>query len=173
VILPIKDAVWRVCAEMRCTSYLGLCALRALRYGFLAQGLSSRLLAQTKRGLTCAKQVFLQLWPQYSGYRRATTRWWTNAPKNASAPARLLGHLGPFFWTETRSQAPLSVACLVASPAKTGSFWSKRATAPLTPFISPLLDPHRASDWGFFSRLHDAEPAVIPVLVQSKVQPHV
>ncbi len=160
--LPIETTVWRKSAEMTCFFIKRVCAVNPTRYGCYTVCQSSGPLEQIKRGIKCTNQQFLWRSPCYSDYRLVTALSWINSQPTASPRALRLALLGPFCWTEIRSKAPLSVALLVASPAKTDSFGSNRslgrfvriAFEPLSSFISPLLNPLRGRVWGSYSCLN-------------------
>ena len=180
MILPMNPVAWRDLAENLVSATQALCALRKPRYRSGARNVSSSFVTQRTRGIKCANQQFLRQSPWYSGFRPVTAHW-TNGPRNASQPVRRLGRLALCCWMATRSKAPLSVALLVDSPARTGSFGSNRSVSrnpecaiePSNSFISPLLNPLRASVWGSFSCAIAAKPALFPVIGSIKGETHV
>ena len=148
----MKSVIWHFCADPQGAAHQGLCFTGFPRYLLSARGLSSRLKTQVKRGKTCVSYQFLRPSPRYSGCQPAPARW-TNAPRNASVLVRLLARLARHCWLAIRSKAPLSVALLVGSPAKTDTFGNSSFVKPLNSFISPLLGPLRTRERGLFSCL--------------------
>ena len=150
--LPMKSVIWHLCAESRVVAKTPVCFAPLSRYQRPARDLSSRLGTQIKRARRCVNLQFLQHSLRYSACRPATARW-TSAPRNASAPVLSSGRLARLCWTAIRSKALLSVALLVASPAKTGTFGNNSSVEQLNSFISPLLGPLRVFGRGLFSCL--------------------
>ncbi len=154
--LPMKTVIWHHCADKATADKTAVCFTPLSRYQSSARDLSSRLGTQIKRVITCVTSQFLQHSLRYSVCRPATARW-TSAPRNASVQVQLSGRLARLCWTAIRSRALLSVALLVASPAKTGTFGNNSSVERLNSFISPLLGPLRLFGRGLFSCLNGME----------------
>ena len=162
---PMISGIWRLSAETPTSEPHVACAITALVYrdpaGVLRGGHRSKekQKSRTKRGRTCSGRAhgIRPLWPRYSGWRRVETRSATRR-SNGLAPAPQSARLAPSFWKVTRSKALLSVAWLVDSPPKTGTFGNNRFDKQLDSFISPLTCPPRDSGRGPFL----VSPAWVP-----------